>query len=100
MEINRGLDLILTKSYSTPIHRTPGIPTRKATTITRKLPRVPSFELTDARRCHSLARHRALVGDSLNDEQWCDDLFNPFSNKKTYPKIAVVKNHGPGSEGG
>ena len=82
MEINGGLDLVLAESYSTPIHRAPGIPTRKATTTTRKFPHVPSFELTDTPRCHSLARHRALVSDSLNDEQWCDDLFDPSSKSE------------------
>ena len=100
MEIDRGLDLILAISYSTPIHRAPSIPTRKTAPTTRKLPHVPSFELTDTPRCDILTRHRALVGDSLNDEQWCNDLFNPFSNQETCLKIAAARNYRPGSEGG
>ena len=41
---------------------------------TRQLPSTPSFELTDSSGDDGIARQRTLVGDSLNDEQWGDDL--------------------------
>ena len=62
------------------IHGIHGIPTRKGTAITRQLPSAPSFELGGTPGDDGVARQRALVGDSLNDEQRGDGLSNPASN--------------------
>ena len=37
-----------------------------------------------------VARQRAPVGDSLNNEQWSDDLPDPVSAYSTRPKVAVA----------
>ena len=60
-------------SMHIPMHRTHGIPTRHDT-ASRQLSSTPGFELTDLCGDNSLARQRVLVSDSLNDEQWGEDL--------------------------
>ena len=66
------------KILSTLTHRTSrGVPTREATAITRRLFLVLSFELTDPSVDDVVARQRALIGDSLNNEHWSDDLSDP-----------------------
>lgn len=54
--------------HCTFIHRTHGVPTRKDTIVTRQLPFVFGFEFTDPCGGDSIARQRAFVGDSFNDE--------------------------------
>ena len=102
MEIGRSLDPGLARTYPTPIHRTWGVATGKGTAIACRLPQGPSFELTDASRYDGFARQCTLVGDSLNDEQRRDDLFNPSSHQKPCPRIidGRCEKHGPESEGG
>ena len=62
----------------TLIHRIRGV-TRSGTTHTRQLPSAPRFERTETSGDETFARQCVLVGDSLNDEQWGDDLSKPLS---------------------
>ena len=63
----------------TSTHRTRGIPTRNGTATTRQFLSGSGSERTDSPRVDGVASQRALVGDSLNDEQWSDDLSDPPS---------------------
>ena len=98
MGIGRSLDPKHARAYSMFIYRTRGVATGKDATIACQLPRTHNSELTHAPRYDSSTRQRTLVGDSLNDEEWSDDLFNPSSHQKTCPKIAIARNHGPESD--
>ena len=60
-------------SMHIPMHRTHGVPTRHDA-ASRQLPSAPSLELTDLCGDNSITRQRVLVSDSLNDEQWGEDL--------------------------
>ena len=79
MEIDRSfnLNLRLTRVHSVLIRRIGAVSVMNDTTPTRRPPSTPCFERADTPGSDSVARQRALVGDSLNDEQWSDDLFNP-----------------------
>ena len=61
------------------IHRTHGIPTGEGMTPTLQLPLAPRFELTDMPADNSGTRQCAFDCNSLDDEQWSDDLFDPSS---------------------
>ena len=80
MEIDRSLDPSVTAKLGggleMPVPRTHMEPTRK-TTASRQLPSSPGLERTDMDGNNRVARRRALVSKSLNDEQWSDDLVNP-----------------------
>ena len=73
MEISRVLNLscTLVRAHPVLIHRTRGVPIRKSAATTHRHPLVPSSETS---RDDSVARQRALISDSLDDEQWSDDL--------------------------
>ena len=60
-------------------NRSHGVLTSEGTTAIRHFPPTPSSERTDSSR-DSGARQRAPVGDSLNDEQWSNDLSIPPSH--------------------
>ena len=80
VEIDRSLNispnLKLAGVLSTLTRRTShGVPTREATTICR-LPSALSFELADGSVDDIIARQRTLIGDSLDNEHWSDDLSN------------------------
>ena len=93
MEIGRSLDPKHARAYSMSIYGTRGVATNAC-----QPPRGRNFELADAPRYDSSTRQRTLVGDSLNDEEWSNDLSNPLSGQKTCPKITIVRKHGPESE--
>ena len=59
------------------IHRTCGVSIRNNTAPTRQLPLTSRFERTEMSGDETFVRQRALVGNSLNDEQRCDDLLDP-----------------------
>ena len=82
--------------YPALTHRTHGVPVRKGVTTIRQLPLVPIFEPVSASRGGGSAPQRALVGDSLNNEQRSDYLPNPSSHQTTHPKIGVTGKHQPG----
>ena len=82
------------------IRRTHGVPTRKGVTTSRQLPSIPSYELTQMCGDNRVARQRALIGDSLNDQQGGDNLFGPSPYQTNPPKIAVVEKHRPESQRG
>jgi len=75
-EIDRGLDhnvkLVRTPSIST--HRDHGVLVRSDPTTTRRPPSAPKVDRTNVSSGDTFARQRPLIGDSLNDEQWSDDL--------------------------
>ena len=81
MEINRSLDpnRTLVRVRSVLIHRTREPHTSKSTATTRRHPLALSLKLTEMSGGDSIARQRAFIGNSLNDEQWSDDLSNPPS---------------------
>ena len=59
------------------IHRTHKSLTMGGTATTRRPPSAPNFERIETLGDDSVARQRALVGDSVNNEQRSDDLSNP-----------------------
>ena len=59
-----------------PTHRTHGVPIGEDSTTTRRLLSAPGSEAKTSRD-NGVARQRALVGNSLDDEQWSDNLTNP-----------------------
>ena len=73
-----GLSLRLTRVGSTVIHRIHGALIRKDTTTSRP-PSAPKVERTYVPGDDRVTRQCILVGDSLNDEEWSDDLSNPSS---------------------
>ena len=79
VEINRSLSPSpkLTSVQSTLIHRTHGALARGGTTTARQRSLAPDFGLIDTSGNNTVARQRALVCDSLNDEQWSNDLSDP-----------------------
>ena len=82
MEVDRSLRPNYPRSarvYSILTRRTRRTSARNAITTIRRPPTAPSFERTHTSGDEAVARKRALVGDSLNDEQWGDDLFNASS---------------------
>ena len=82
MKIYRSLIPIpkFAKVYSAPIHRTHGDPIRKGNVTTCRNSSAPNFERAEMSGGDIVARQRALVGNSLDDEQWSDDLSNPPSH--------------------
>ena len=82
MRIGRSLNLNprFVRAHSMPIYRTRVVPVGKGTTATRRNLSAPSSERAEMSGGESIARQRALVGNSLDDEQWSDDLFNPLSH--------------------
>lgn len=83
MEINRSLDPNpnpeLAGDLFTGIRQTHGIHTGWGITTTRQLSSGPGMERADISGDDSVARQRAPVCDSFDDEQRCDDLPNPYS---------------------
>ena len=75
--------------------RSHGVCTREDTTAIRQPP-APKFERTGVSG-DSSARQRAPVGDSLDDEQWSNDLSIPSPHETTRPRIGNVGKHGPES---
>jgi len=96
MGIDRSLDpnLILARVRPTLTNRSHGVLTTEGTTATRQLPSSPNSERTDTSGDGG-ARQRAPVGDSLNDEQWSNDLSIPSSHETTHPRIGNVGKHEP-----
>ena len=82
MEINRSFDLSpKLGGLHMPIRRTHRVHTTKATT-TRQLRSSPSLERADMHgNSAGVTRRCGLVGKSLDDEQWSDDLINPSSSR-------------------
>ena len=82
MEADRGLNcnLKFTGVHSTLAYRTREVFIRKGSIATSQLSSSPNFQLNDLSGDDSVARQRTLVGDSLNDEQWRDDLSNSSLN--------------------
>ena len=76
MEFERGVDpnAKLVRALSILVRRVHGVSTGKGTTAIRRLPSAPEAEGTGVSGRDTGARQRALIGDSLNDEQWSDDL--------------------------
>ena len=62
------------RAHSVLIHRTDVVPTRKGKTTTRRPPAAPRLERAEMSGDGSVTRRCPLVGDPLDDEQWCDDL--------------------------
>ena len=100
MEIVHGSDLKPTRDHSTSVHRKRGVPTRKGTAITRRLPLTPNFRQTEMYGGDGVARQRVLIGDSPDDEQWGDDLSNPSLHQPTCLNVAIMGNHEPESDRG
>ena len=76
MEIRHSLNPKPAGAFPTPTNRAHGTPTRM---VTLRLLLAPNFELIDTPGDDGVTRQRAPAGDSLNDEQWSDDLPNPPS---------------------
>ena len=74
-----------------PIHRTHVVPTGEGTAITRRFPLTPKLERTVTSGHDGFACQRVLAGDSLNDEQWGNDLCNPWLHQAPRPKVAIVR---------
>ena len=72
-------------------HRTHGVHTRERTRNTSRLPSTRDVESTGVSGDDSVARQCAPVGDSLNDKQCGDHLFNPASHLVAGAEIAVVE---------
>ena len=70
----------LARVHPALIHGTHGVPTEGGTALTRRPLSVPCFERTKMSGYEGVARQCALVGDSLDDEQWSEDLTNPSSH--------------------
>ena len=73
---------------------------REGTIVIRRLPSDRKFERSDTSGSDSVFRQRALVGDSPNDKQWGDGLFDPSWHQTTCPKVTVVGKHEPESRQG
>lgn len=73
-----NVDPQFTRVPSTAILRTYGIHIGKSATTSRR-PSRPSVERIDGSGGNGVTRQRALIGDSFNDEQWSDDLLDPWS---------------------
>jgi len=98
--IDRSLDPnpILARIRPTLANRSHGVLTTEGTTAIRQLPSAPSSE-TDTSG-DSGACQRAPVGDSLNDEQWSNDLSIPSSHETTRQRIGDPGKHEPESHPG
>jgi len=74
-EINRALDpnVKLVRAPSIPTHWAHGVPIGSDPAPTRP-PSAPEVDRTDISDGETFARQRPLIGDSLDDEQWSDDL--------------------------
>jgi len=59
-----------------PTHWDHGVLTRNDPRTTRRPPSAPKVDRTDISSGDTFARQRPLIGDSLNDEQWSDDLWS------------------------
>jgi hypothetical protein len=70
-----GPDTKFTRSLSIRVHRTHGIPIWKGPVTNRRFPLTLEMNRTKIPRDDSFARQRGLVGYSLNDKEWTDDLF-------------------------
>ena len=94
MGIDRCLDPnpILARVRPTLANRSHRVLTTEDTTATRQLPSSPSSERTDGSGS-SGPRRRTPVGDSLNDEQWSNDLSVPPSYETTGPRVRDVGKH-------
>ena len=64
----------LARVHSKFIHKVRGVLTRKGATVVSQPPSATSLELINTSGDNSVARQRALVGNSLNDEQRSDYL--------------------------
>ena len=78
-------------------NRSHGVLTTEGTTATRQLPSSPSSERTNASGDGGV-RQRAPVCDSLNDEEWTDDLSIPSSHEAARPRIGDVGKREPESQ--
>jgi len=91
MEIDHSLDPNVNvarapyRTPSVPTHWDHGVSTRNDPTTRRPLS-APKVDRTDISSGDTFARQRPLTGDSLNDEQWSDDL---RSHQTTCSKTAV-----------
>jgi len=77
MEFERGVDpnaRKLIRALPILIRRVHGVPAGKGATTVRRLSSAPEDERTGISGRDTVARQRVLIGDSLNDEQWSDDL--------------------------
>ena len=73
----------LSRVLSIPIRKTHGVLTRKGTAASRQLPPTPNFELVEMCGDDNITRERALIGDSLYDEQESNDLSDFPSHQTT-----------------
>ena len=76
MEINHGLDPNpkLAGGLPAPSHQAHVVSARKGVASTCRFHSPPSFERTDASGDDSVARRRTPLRNSLDDEQWSDNL--------------------------
>ena len=81
----------LASVHSALNHRARGVLTRNVTVAIRRLPTAPCIERAHMSRDETFARQRTLVGGSMNDKQWNEDLFNPW--------YTILRKHEPESEG-
>ena len=79
MGMDRRLDSNpeLARVLPMPNRQTHAVFARKGVTLTHKLPSAPGFE-RNMPGDDSVTCQRTLIGDSLNDEQWGTDLYNPL----------------------
>lgn len=80
MEVDHSLNRNLARVHPTPARIATGVPTRDGKTPTGQLRWVPGFERTDISGGAGVIRDRGLSGNSMDDEQWSDDLSIPSSH--------------------
>ena len=102
MEIGHGLDPNVkvarapSRAPSIPTHWDHRVSTRNDPTTQRPLS-APKFDRTDISSGDTFARQRPLTGNSLNDEQWSDDLRSHQTTMFEGRRV-LGKRHGPESQ--
>jgi len=77
MEVDRNLNRNLVKVRPALACSAMGVATRKGNTPTGQLCAASSFERTNISRDVGVACQRGLPGNSMDNEQWSDDLSTP-----------------------
>lgn len=92
MEIDRSLDPgpKFTRALSILIHQIRGVRTGESAATVPRLPLTPGPERANMSGDYGVVRRRVSVGDSLDDEEWSDDLSNQCSRQTTCPDIATM----------
>ena len=85
MEIDRSLDRDpkFTRPVPMLLCETHRVCTKSATIATRRLPAGPNVDRTGVTvsRDDCVARQRALVGHTIDNQQWSDSLSDPSSHQ-------------------